>query len=244
MVQVDTPDQIATDRENLSQQEQRLLEASLERGLEDTYVEGTEVLRKKIQEYFDEIEQAAEIARAQFDQPLGGLNPREGTFAVSRIFSGYFGYDSWENVGTLTSGATNDWIDDDTPDNLGSGSSGINEPLKVGEEAVHIILGFGTFHESPKTSAIQLRINDSPRTAIRTKYEFTRTDTQIKWLDRPKILPENALLAARLYADNGGEDFVYPVGISFIEHRASQEPDPANMTDDSQDTSDNIVAQG
>lgn len=243
MAQVDTPSQIATDREPLSEDEKSILDMTFERGFEDTHVEDTEVVREKIQEYQEEIAQAAEIARAQFDQPFGGMNPKEGNFAMKRIHSGYFGYDSWENAPSVSAGENNAWIDDGSPDNL-NGSSGISNPLKVGEDAVHIILGFGTYHASPKASSIKMRINDSPRSSVNVKWEFTRTDTQIKWLDRPIILPENALIAAEIYADNGGDEFLYPVGASFVKYRASQLADPAEMTDDTSDTGDNIVAQG
>lgn len=243
MPQVDTPADVDTDQEQLGGKENSRFQTLMERGLEDTHTLDTEVVREKIQEYSDELRVAAQIARAQFDQPFGGLNPREGQFAASRIHSGYFGWDSWENLGALTAGTTTAWIDDGTPDNLG-GSTGINEPLKVGEEAVHAVLGFGSYHDSPKVSAIEYEVNRQPRSAVRVKYEWTKTDVQIKWLDRPLILPENALLAAQVYADTAGDDFPYLFGVSYIKSRASQEPDPANMTDDSQDTSDNIVAQG
>lgn len=244
MGQIDSPDQIDTQRQELSEQEEMLLSLSLERGLEDTRDVDTETVREKVQEYQEEIVHAAEIARAQFGQKFGGLNPDSGRFAISRIHSGYFGYDSWENLGTLTGGTLNDWIDDDTPDNLSSGSSGLGNPLKVGSEAVHVILGVGTYHDSPKTSAVKMEVNESPRTAPKTKWELTRTDVQVKWLDRAIILPENALFAAQLYADSGGDDFPYLVGVSFTDNRASMVADPSNMTDDSQSTSDNIVAQG
>jgi hypothetical protein len=244
MPQVDTPREIDTGQEPLGDNERQLLKNSFQRGLEDTRTMDTEVLREKLQEYSEEIVKAAEIARAQFDQKLGGLNPREGRFAVSRINSGYFGWDSWENLGSLNSGTENDWIDDDTPDNLSSGNSGVSNPLKVGEEAVHIVLGVGTYHDSPKTSSISYEVNETPRTALRVKEEWTKTDVQVKWLDRPLILPENALFAAQLYADTGGNDIPYMEGLSFVKSRASQEANPANMTDDSQSTQDNIVSQG
>lgn len=244
MASVDTPNEIAPDREELDQNERDRLQLSFERGLEDTRALDTETVREKYEEYNAEIIQAAQIARAQFDQKFGGLNPAEGRFALSRITSGYFGYDSWENVGSLNSGELNDWIDDDTPDQLSSGNSGLAHPLKIGEEAVHVILGVGTYHDSPKTASIKYEINEGPRPALRTKYEWTETDIQVKWLDRAIILPENSLFAAQLYADNGGNDFPFLVGATFLEHRASQIADPADMTDDTQSTQDNIVAQG
>ena len=243
MPTTDTPEGVSTERQPLSGNEEKLLRATFERGLEDTNTLDTEVVVEKLQEYKGEIKTGAEIARSQFEQQFGGLNPESGKFAVSRIRSGYFGYDSWEGL-DLTAGETNAWIDDGTPDNLNGGGSGLSGPLKVGQEAVHVILGFATYHDSPKTSAVKMEVNESPRSTVTTKFELTRTDLQIKWLDRAIILPENALFAAELYADAGGADAVYPVGVSFIESRASQIADPASMTDDSESTQDNIVAQG
>lgn len=241
--EVDTPNDVDVDRQNLSSEEEGVLDRVFERGLEDTRDVNTQTVLEKFEEYRSEIQMGAEIARAQFGQKLGGLNPSSGRFAVTRLNSGYFGWNSWENVGSLTGETLNQWLDDNTPDNLNSGSGGFTSPLKVGEEAVHVILGFGTYHDSPKVSSIKPEVNEEPRPAIQVKYEWTKTDTQIKWLDRPIILPENALFAAQLYADNGGEDFPYPVGVSFVENRAAQLADPANMTDDTQSASDNIVAQ-
>lgn len=241
--EVDTPSGVDTDRQQLTDEEQGLLDRAFERGLEDTRDVNTETVREKLDEYRHEIEVGAEIARSQFDQMFGGVNPSSGRYAISRAHSGYFGWDSWENAPSLTGGQLNDWLDDDTPDNLTSGTSGFGSPLKVGEEAVHVIVGFGTYHDSPKVSAIKPEVNEEPRPSVKVKYEWTKTDTQIKWLDRALILPENALFAAQLYAENGGTDFPYPVGVSFVKNRAAQIADPSEMTDDSASTSDNIVAQ-
>jgi hypothetical protein len=244
MANYDTPTEVSTDRQTLSESETKALQLAFERGLEDTRTLNTETVRAKLEEYSEEIGVAASIARAQFQQQFGGLNPAEGQFAVSRIHSGYFGYDSWENLGSLTSGELNDYIDSENVDNLSSGNTGFAGPIKVGEQAVHVIMGFSTYHDSPKTSAIKYEVNESPRPALKTKYEFTETDLQTKWLDRPIILPENSLFAARIYADVGGDDFVRPEGLTFIKYRASQIADPSEMTDDTGSSDDNIVAQG
>lgn len=244
MASYDTPNDVSTDSQTLSKDESDALQLAFERGLEDTRTLDTEAVREKLEEYSEEIGVAASIARAQFNQQFGGLNPSEGKFAVSRIHSGYFGYDSWENLPTLASGQVNDWIDSDSTDNLSSGSTGFAGPVKVGEQAVHIIMGFSTYHDSPKTSAIEYEVNESPRPSLKTKYEFTQTDLQTKWLDRPVILPENSLFAARIYADVGGDDFVRLEGLTFLTYRASQVTLPSDMTDDTGSTDDNIVAQG
>lgn len=249
MVNVDIPDDVPTDREELSPEESGHLDTFFNRGLEDTRDEDTETVVEKLREYRGEIVTAAQIARAQFDQGFGGMNPDSGQFAIRRPQAGYFGFDSWEglsHVTGLTAGAVVDWIDDSNPANL-SGTDptdSFGSPIKVGDEAVHVITGIGTYAPSPKISSVEWEINEEPRSIIQTKWEWTKTDLAIKWLDRAVILPENALFEAKIYPDLAGDDAPYLVGVSFIEHRASQIQDPANMTDDSSSTSDNIVAQG
>jgi hypothetical protein len=240
--EVDNPNEVSTEQESLGNREMELLDLAFERGLEDTRSLDTETVVDKLMEYRQEIEQGARIARAQFGQQFGGMNPESGKFAIARPRSGYFGWDSWEDLDSLTGDATNAWLDEGTPSNL-DGSSGITNPLKVGEEAVHVICGIGTYHDSPKVAALDYEVGEEPRATVGTKREFTKTDIQVKWFDRAVILPENALLGAQLYADQGGNDFPYLEGVSFIEYRASQTADPLNMTDDTSSTQDNIVAR-
>lgn len=255
MPTVDIPDEVQTSRNPLSGAEveprdgteMRRFNRVFERGLEDTHTKDTEVIVEKLQEYRSELMVAAEIAKAQFEQPFGGLNPERGQFAVSRTRSGYFGYDSWEgNLTGMTAGSVVDWIDDFNPDNLSGSDPGdsFGSPLKVGENAVHAILGFGTYNGSPKISTVTDRVNEEPRTTVSTKWEWINTDLSIKWLDRVRILPEDSLYEAKVYPDVDGDDDPFIVGVSYVESRDSEIADPANMTDDSTATSDNIVAQG
>lgn len=245
MVEIDTPDEVAPDREPLAGREEDLLEAYFERGLEDTRDEDTETVVEKIREYMPEVKSAAEIARAQFDQRFGGMQAQSGRFAVSRVRSGYFGYDSWEgNIIGPTAGQLNTWINDGKPDQLGGTDTSFGNPLKVGENAVHVLLGLGELGSTVGYSSIKYELNEEPRSSIQVKWELTKTDIGIKWFDRPIVLPENALFEAQVYTDVSVDANPYFVGVSFIEDRASLDADPANMTDDSTSTSDNIVAQG
>lgn len=247
MANVDIPDEVATARDQLSGKERTLLDNFFERGAEDTRSRDTETVVEKLLEYRDEIETAAEIAKNQFSQPLGGMNPDSGEFAVRRPQAGFFGFDSWEGqLTSLTAGAVVDWIDDFNADNLGGTDPGdsFGSPLKVGDEAVHVITGVGTYSSSPKINSVEWEVNEEPRSIVQTKYEWTLTDVGIKWLDRALILPENALFEAKVFPDVAGDDAPFLTGVSYIKHRASQIQDPANMTDDTTSTSDNIVAQG
>lgn len=247
MPEADIPEEVQTSRSPLSDVEQERFDLLFDRSLEDVNTERRNVVLEKLREYRDELLVAAEIAKNQFSQPFGGANPERGNFAVSRIRSGYFGYDSWEgNLTGMTAGAVDDWIDDFNADNLGGSDPGdsFGSPLKIGENAVHAIVGFGTYHPSPKISTITDRINEEPRATVDVKWEWTMTDTAIKWLDRVRILPEDALYEAKVFPDQAGADSPYLVGLSYIESRDSEIADPASMTDDTSSTADNIVAQG
>lgn len=246
MPRVSTPDQVSVSRQQLSQEEQGNLTAALEKGLEDTRTLATEVVRQKLQEYMDEIMVGAEIARAQFGEPFGGMNPNRSEFQLTRIQSGYFGYDSWEgNITGATAGATTTWLNDGGTDNVTGGTdSSFGNPLKIGDQAVHVVLGYGTYSPSPKCKNMAYRINNEPRAVVRTKYEWTQTDLGIKWLDTANVLPESAKYEAQPYIDVAGDAAPYLVGVSFIDSDGSEVQDPANMTDNTQDTSDNIIAQG
>lgn len=247
MPEADIPEEVQTSRDPLSKAEQDRFDLIFDRALEDVNTERSNVVLQKLREYKQEFLVAAEIAKSQFEQPFGGANPERGNFAVSRIRAGYFGYDSWEgnaNLTGMTAGALVNWINDGAPDNLTGTDTSFGNPLKIGENAVHAICGFGTYSPSPKISTITDRINEEPRSTVDVKWEWTNTDTAIKWLDRVRILPSDALYEARVFPDVGGDDAPYLVGVSYIESRDSELADPANMTDDSTSTADNIVAQG
>jgi len=243
MPKVSTRSSVDAKTENLSSDEADKLQDSLQRSLEDTRVEDTEVLREKITEYVGEIMLAAEVARADLSGSFDGQSPSSGNFGIDLIHPGYLGYDDWDTMPDVTGGSTFDWLDDNTPDNLnaGGGAGGFSDPLKVGDPAVHIILGFGSYASDPVTSRVKEQKNDNPCPAVNTEDMFRNTDLRIKWKDTPVILQPSDTYAVRGYA--GGEtgtnyaEALYPVGLTFLEADKYRLLDPLDMAG----TSDNDV---
>lgn len=229
MPKVDTPAQSGLDRNQLNSDEESALKVALQRSLDDTRTDGQSVMRRKYQEYEPYIKQAAEVAKARFDKEFDGTQPVSGKFGLDTIHSGYFGWDSWDNLGSVTAGTVATWLDGDTPDNLNSGNGGENDPMKVGKSAVHLVFGIGSRAASPKTSRVRFRLNDQPRPAISTEDAFRNTDLRVKWLDTPIILKEEDQVYAELFPFADGEEALYPVGVSFVEQQDMREIDPANM---------------
>lgn len=244
MPKVDSPSQSGVERAQLSDDEKGAFELALKRGFEDTRELDTQVKIQKILDYMGEVEEAAQIAKAQFDRTFDGMTPSSGNFGIDEIHSGYFGWNSWKNLpefsdsgdGTIAE-PVQPWIDSSVPDNL-EGTGGVDGPATVGEDAVHIILGVGSYADDPVITRVNWRLNDQPRPSVNTEYAFQETDLQIKWLDTPIVLKKTDDIYAQVYADEPGTDAPYLVGFTYLPHKAYRSVDPARFAGSD---SDNIV---
>jgi hypothetical protein len=229
MPKVDNPGQSGLSQADLSQSERNALQKYLDRGALDVRSLGTRVTNDLLRQYQGEISTAAQVAKAEFEKQFDGEAPQSGSFGVSRIRSGYFGYDSWDNCPDSTSGDVTTWIDNSTPDNL-SGSGGVNNPAIVGDAAVHLVTAIGTHEQSPKAEAIRMRLNDQPRTSIEVEWNFRETDSRYKPLTTPFLLKKDDSIFAEFYGSADGSESLYFDGVTFIEEKDYRELDPANMT--------------
>lgn len=240
MPKADSPAQTGLESSPLSESEAEQLNLYTDRGLIDVRGLDTKTVRDLFQSYQEEIQQAAEVAKAEFDKGFDGESPTSGRFGVSRIRAGYFGYDTWDNCPDATSGSTTTWIDNAVPDNLG-GSGGQSNPATVGDSVVHIITAIGSHEQSPKAEAVKFRLNDQPRTAAEFGYQFRETDLRYKPLTTPIIMTPDDDIFAEFYGAAGGTESLYLDGLTFIESKDYREIDPANMAGTS--IEGNIIVQ-
>lgn len=228
MPKVDSPGQSGLDQSPLSDEEQSQLDLFIERGLVDVRALDTRTVKDMFMRYSGEITQAAEVAKAQFDKQFDGEAPQSGAFGVSRIRSGYFGFDTWDSCPDATLGSTTTWIDNSVPDNLG-GSGGQSNPATIGDAAVHLITAIGTHEQSPKAEAVKFRLNDQPRTSNEVEYAFRETDLRYKPLTTPILVKEDDDLFAEFYGGATGSESLYLDGLTFINSKDYRELDPAQM---------------
>jgi len=229
MPQVSTPGQSGYDRDTLGNEESTMLTTVMERAFEDIRSDEHNPVQNLLMQYEDEIEFAAEVAKAQFDQRFDGLNPGSGFFGIDTIHPGYFGYDDWDNVpdGTGTANVI-DWLDDSAPDRF-NGGGGRNNPLRIGENAVHLVAGIGSYAENPVATRHQFFKNDNPRTAFSSDMEFRNTDLRIKPFDAPVVLAEDDDIFGRYLSGDSGFEALYLIGISFVPEKQLRTLDPADM---------------
>lgn len=230
------PGESGYDRDALSNDEEDLLQSSLNRAFEDTRSEGVPTLQDKIEEYWDEIKFTAEVARSQFGQRFDGQNPRNGYFGIDAIHPGFFGYDYWGNTpdpGASTAGTALYWIDGDAPDEFSSGTGGRDDPLQVGDSVVHLVLGVTSYADSPVATRHQFFKNDNPRSAFSSVEAFQNTDLKTQWLDAPMVLAEDDNIAARfLSSQSDSTESLALRGVTFIKEKASRKITTASMAGD------------
>lgn len=250
MTVVSGANQGGLERQELSGQERQALKRAYERSLEDTRSEDTETLLEKIREYSSEIEVAAEVAKAQTSKGFGGTMPQsDNEFALTRIDSAYFAMDDWDVQfaagNSLTAGATANWIHEDMDvDTAATTLGGVaGNGVTIGQDVVHLILGVGSYHPSPKITRVKFTLNDVPRTVLPVSEEFRSMDMQIKWLDAPVLLSGEDDFLAEVYAGIGGEDVPYLEGVSFIANQEARQLDPANLRDTSGTNTEEVVSQ-
>lgn len=219
----------------LSEEEYNTLRNSFNFSLVDSRSDNTETIDQMMQRYgigtpesMGVIDAVAAAAKKQFNgNNFGGTEPSSSQFGISKIRSGYFGWNDWSNLPTLTAGTDQTWLDASTPDNL-SGTSG--QPLKVGQQAVHLIMGLGSYDQSPKITAEQFTFNEQTYPTQYVGDEFRNTDLRVRWLDSPWILEQNDNVNATVYPGLDGDDVPYLVGVTFINNEAARILDPSGMT--------------
>lgn len=215
------------DTESLANNEQSVLDMAFQRSLEDTRALDTETIVEKFREYRNEIEFAASVAKAQMDQQIGGQITTPNKVAVTKIEPEYFGYDDWDNVPDASADTTSIWLDSDVPDNV-TGSGG--EPAIVGDEAVHLILGMGTYSENEHARSFLYQLDRNLKTAVKAEDAFRNTDLMIQWMDQPFLLYEDREVYGEFYSAFAGDTAFRPVGVSFIDGKKARNVDPDTFT--------------
>ena len=163
------------------------------------------------------------VMKEQVDKEFDGDDPKAGTFGMTTPIAGYFGEDGWAK--TVTAGTTNNIIHAGNT-HIG-GTSG--DPIKVTDEVVHVIIGYGNYNPSPKCVLLQETIDGKTKPHINTEYAWRVSDLQIKELNQARILKKDTTYKLIGFADEGGTDEIYVVGVTFLTERLMRINDPANM---------------
>jgi len=174
-----------------------------------------------------EILMGAMVATRQLKKRFDGERPEAGKFGMIPIRAGYLGIgDDWDDVSAFTGGSLQNWIHSGTT--LMGGTAG--NAVKIGENAVHIVVGIGDYHPSPKIESIQLTLDGKPKPGIYCKFAHANSDFAIKELDVAFIFKFGTTVLGKVFQKQTGDSWPYLLGVSFVPENILREyVDVANL---------------
>ena len=176
----------------------------------------------------------AMVAKEQMDADIqgeqAGSNMVVGPVAIRAAFLG-IGAD-WEDiagingtpgtrgVGYWTPGNIQNWIHSGTA--LMGGTDG--NAVKIGENAVHVIIGVEDYHPSPKLESVQFTIDGKTKPILELFYPHKRFESlRIKELDNAHIFKRDTTFLAQIFISGAfgaviTQAVTYPqlIGVSYI----------------------------
>jgi len=174
----------------------------------------------------------AMAAKNQMDAVIGGDMPASNEISAPiPLEAAFLGIgDDWDDASPFTTGSPQNWVHSGTT-YLG-GTAG--NDVKIGENAVHVIIGFGSLHPSPKISRLILRLNGKDKPTISTGWIMRFGDLHIKEFSTDIILIKDSTFKAQVMISSAFgssvEDIPYFLGVSYISGNVLRTyADPANI---------------
>lgn len=169
--------------------------------------------------HMEEIMLGAMIGVDQLKKRFDGERPEAGKFGMVKPRAGFFGIgDDWDSVSAFTTGSPQNWIHSGTP--LMAGSAG--NAIKVGENAVHVIVAMGSIHKSPKIESHQFTIDGKPKPIVLVRNPLEFSDLRLKDLDVAFVLKKNTTVLGKVFIGDqlatitSALDWPYLIGASFV----------------------------
>lgn len=179
-----------------------------------------------------EILLGAMVAKQQMNSEIDGENPSSGKIGGPLVTrAGWLGIgDDWEDAGTWTTGSPQNWIHSGTT--LMGGTAG--NPVRIGENAVHVVVGVGSLHPSPKIESVQFTIDGKTKPAIITGFATKVSDLKVKELDVSQIWKKGTTVLGKVFISaaygSSVTDYPYLLSVSFIKENILREyHDVANL---------------
>lgn len=146
-----------------------------------------------------EILLGAMVAKKQMSALLDGEIPAAGKVGGPiMIRAGYLGIgDDWEDGGTsITTGSAQSWIHSGTTLMLGTSGNDV----KIGENAVHVIIGYRSRHPSPKLESLQIRQDGKPKPCIILANSRIPDSLAVKDFEKAFILKHDTTFRVQIFA--------------------------------------------
>ena len=188
-------------------------------------------IRDAFMRHQGEILLGAMVAKEQMDAEVDGEQPGPGKIGGPiPIRAGFLGVgDDWEDAGTFTTGTPQNWIHSGT--SLLGGTAG--NPIRIGENAVHVVIGIRSRHPSPKVESVQFSVDGSDKPVLVTAFPMKAGALAFKELESAMIWKDTTTVRGRVFLSGiyGSTAVDYPelVGCSFIKEPQLRVHDPYDL---------------
>jgi hypothetical protein len=184
---------------------------------------------------------AKEQMNAEIDSEQPAPNKIGGPLPIDACYLGIG--DDWEDINGIYGGTQSSWSTGSPQNWIHSGTSLLGgtagNPVRIGENAVHVVFAIGSLHPSPKIQSVQFTIDGKLKpklvTAFAQKY-LPGAPRPVKELDNCYIFNEDKTVLAKVMISHAfGEpvthvvDYPYLIGVSYIKEPALRLHDPATL---------------
>jgi len=213
----------------LGDDERKKFSRAFERSLVLAYPERE--IRDAYLRHQGEILLGAAVAKEQMDATIDGEQPQPGKIGGPiPIRAAFLGVgDDWEDLGSFSTGSPQNWIHSGT--SLLGGTSG--NPIRIGENAVHVIIGIRSRHPSPKVESVKFTVDGNEEPVIITGFAQKASGLAFKELDNGKIWKKNTTVLGEIFASasygSTCTDYLELIGASFIPEAQLRVHDAADL---------------
>lgn len=177
--------------------------------------------------HIDEIILGAMQMKEQTTKNYGGSRPPPGTFGMIPIRAGFFGYDDWDELGSITGGATANWIHSGTT--ILGGTAG--NAVRIGANASHVIIGISDDHPTPSLEMVRFVVDGDTKPIILTGFATLsgRADLALTELDKAFLWKKGNTVLGIIFQRPTKVTIPRLWGASFITEDQLRTPDPADL---------------
>ena len=173
----------------------------------------------------------AMVAKNQMTAEIDGEMPGSGKIGGPLVIrAGFLGIgDDWEDASPFATGSPQNWIHSGTT--LLGGSSGI--AIRIGENAVFVVVAIGSLHPSPKLESVQFTIDGKEKPIILTGFAQKKSDLKIREIDSALVWKKDTTILGKVFfsAAYGSSvaDYPYLLGAAYIKEPQLRVHDPASL---------------
>lgn len=167
------------------------------------------------------------VMKDQVSGVFDGERPAASRFGIVWPRAAFFGigYD-WDSMPTMSAAPTlTNWIHSGTT----FLAQTVGNPIKMGKNAVHVVIGIDSLSPNPSIEAIQFTIDGKPKPITITNWPFQVSDFHFKEFDVGFLLKKGTTVLVKTISRTASVDIPHLFGASYVPEDILRLLDPTNL---------------